>query len=98
MAERERLLAEYLSAAERLARLWVPQGDCEQGARWANAILAKDPLWEEAYALLMECYWKQGNRALAIRTFERCRKRLREALSIEPSPRTVQLFEAVSRA
>ncbi len=95
--ERERLLTEYLTAAERLARLWVTQGDYERGARWANAVLAKDPLWEEAYALLMECQWKQGNRALAVRTYDRCRKRLRESLGVEPSPRTTALFEAISR-
>ena len=65
--ERERLLADYLASAERLARLWVNRGDYEQGARWANAILTKDPLWEEAYTLLMECQWKQGNRTLAVR-------------------------------
>jgi len=95
--EREHALVEYLSAAERLARLWVHRGDYERGARWANAILAKDPLWEEAYVLLMECHWKQGNRALAARIFEQCSKRLREALRIEPSPRTQALFETIVR-
>ncbi len=96
--ERERLLTDYFSAAERLARLWVSLNDYERGARWANAILAKDPLWEEAYALLMECHWKQGHRALAVRTYERCRRRLRASLGVEPSPSTAALFEAISRA
>ncbi len=96
--EREHLLTGYLTAAERLARLWMDCGEYEQGARWANAILAKDPLWEEAYVLLMECQWKQGNRALAVRTFDRCRKRLHEALGVTPSPRTLALFEKIARS
>ncbi|MFQ5401469.1 MAG: BTAD domain-containing putative transcriptional regulator [Anaerolineae bacterium] len=95
--ERERLLAAYLSAAERVAKLLVGQDECERGMRWANAILAKDPLWEEGYALLMQCHWKLGNRALAVRVYDRCRRRLREELAIEPSPRTTALFEEISQ-
>lgn len=96
--EREQRLVEYLSAAERLASLLVGQGESERGLRWANAILAKDPLWEEAYVLLMQCHWQQGHRALAVRVYDRCRRRLREALGVEPSPRTTALFEEISRA
>lgn len=94
--EREQRLVEYLSAAERLASLLVGHGESERGLRWANAILAKDPLWEQAYALLMQCHWQQGHRALAVRVYERCR-RLRESLCIEPSPRTKALFEEIAR-
>lgn len=95
--ERERLQMEYLMAAERLARLLLGRDDCEGAMRWANAILAKDPLWEEAYAVLMESQWRQGHRGLAVRTFERCRKRLREALAVEPSPQLLELYQRIVR-
>ncbi len=95
--ERERLLTEYLMAAERLARLLLGRNDYEEAMRWANAILAKDPLWEEAYAVLMECQWRLGHRGLAVRTFERCRKRLQEALAVEPSPPLQKLYKTIVR-
>lgn len=95
--ERENLIATYLLAAERLAKLLIKQDKHEQGMRWANDILAKDPLWEEGYALLMQCHWQRGNRAMAVRMYDRCRRRLREALDIEPSPRTTALFQKISQ-
>jgi len=95
--ERERLLMEYLMAAERLARLLLGRDDYEGAMRWANAILAKDPLWEEAYAVLMECQWRLGHRGLAVRTFERCRKRLQETLAVEPSPRLQELYKTIAQ-
>ncbi len=96
MKEREQLTAVYLAAAEQLTRLLLKQGEYERGMRWANTILAKDPLWEEGYVLLMQCHWKQGNRALAVRVYDRCRRRLYEGLGIEPSPRTTALFTEIS--
>ncbi|HBY97082.1 MAG TPA: hypothetical protein DEP84_24575, partial [Chloroflexi bacterium] len=96
--ERQQRAVEYLSTAERLATLLAGQGEFERSLRWANTILAKDPLWEEAYVLLMQCHWQQGHRAFAVRAYDRCRRRLHEALGIEPSPRTMALFEEISRA
>jgi DNA-binding SARP family transcriptional activator len=46
---------------------------------------------------LMEAFWRQGNRALAVRTFNRCRKRLKEALGVAPSSRTMALLERISQ-
>jgi DNA-binding SARP family transcriptional activator len=89
------LLTSFLSASERLARLWVIQKDYERAAYWANEIISKDPLWEEAYIQLMYCYWKQGNRALAVRVYDRCKKRLSEALNLAPSPRAQDLLQDI---
>lgn len=95
--ERQRRRAEYLAAAERLSGLLLRHGDADRAARWAETMLQHDPLWEAAYALLMEAYWKQGNRALAIRAFNRCRRRLRDSLGVEPSAKTLALLEQISR-
>lgn len=97
LEERERLLAAYLVAAEQVAKLLIRREEYERGRHWANAILTKDQLWEEGYYLLMQCHWKLGNRALAVRVYDRCRRRLREALSIDPSPRTTALFEEIAQ-
>jgi DNA-binding SARP family transcriptional activator len=98
-AESERQLrrGEFLASAERLASLLLTQGELDRAARWAETILQHDPLWEQAYALLMEAYWRQGNRALAVRTFKRCQKRLHSALGVSPSERTLALLATISR-
>jgi LuxR family transcriptional regulator, maltose regulon positive regulatory protein len=93
--EREQRRMQYLVTVERLARFALERGEHERAIEWANTILRKDPTWEAAYALLMECHWQQGNRALAVRVYDRCRKRLSEMLGVEPSPDTTALFEKV---
>ncbi|MFN4218009.1 MAG: BTAD domain-containing putative transcriptional regulator [Candidatus Bipolaricaulia bacterium] len=97
-AERERLLTLYLTTAAHLAELLTQQGAYEEAGALCHQILAKDPCWEEAYYLLMLGHFRQGNRSLAIRTYERCVKRLREQLGVEPSPRTRELFQTILSA
>jgi len=96
--EREQRRMQYLVTAERLARLAMMQGEHERAIEWANILLRKDPTWEAAYALLMECHWQHGNRALAVRIYDRCRKRLAEILGVEPSPDTTALYEKIIRS
>lgn len=93
--ERDQRRMQYLSTSERLARFALDRGEYERVLEWANAILRKDPTWEAAYALLMEGHWQQGNRALAVRVYDRCRKRLSEHLGVDPSPNTTALFEKI---
>lgn len=93
--EREQRRIQYLSTAERLARFALEQGEYERVLEWANVIVRKDPTWEAAYALLMVGHWRQGNRALAVRVYDRCRKRLSELLGVEPSPKTAALFDKI---
>jgi LuxR family transcriptional regulator, maltose regulon positive regulatory protein len=95
--ERQQKRSEFLASAERLAGLLLKVGDGERAARWAETMLQHDPLWEAAYAILMESYWRQGNRALAVRAYNRCRKRLHESLGVAPSGRTAALMETISR-
>ena len=91
-SERHERRREFLESAERLAALLLRTGEHERAARWAETMLQHDPLWEAGYSLLMESHWRQGNRALAVRTFNRCRKRLKDALGVAPSRRTIELL------
>jgi DNA-binding SARP family transcriptional activator len=95
-AERQQKRSEFLTSAERLGNLLLKAGDGERASRWAETMLQHDPLWEAAYAILMEAYWRQGNRALAVRAYNRCRKRLQESLGVEPSRRTAALMQTIS--
>lgn len=93
--ERERLAVRFLEAATMLAELLLQQNQHLDAIRLCEAILSRDPCWEEAYRLLMHAYARQGNRRLALATFERCERNLREHLNIAPLPQTVELYESI---
>lgn len=93
--ERERLLALFLTTAERLAQAMVARADWERCLSLCRLILARDNCWEEAYRLSMLAYHKLGNRPAALRTYERCTTTLASELSLEPMPQTSLLYQQI---
>jgi DNA-binding SARP family transcriptional activator len=93
--ERERLVTRYLEGATTLADLFTRRNQLTEAIRLCEAILARDPCWEEAYVLLMRAYARQGNRRLALASYERCVRNLREHLDVAPLPQTTQVYEEV---
>ena len=87
-AQRERLLALCLRGSERLAVARLRQGQAEAAVRLCEAIVARDPCWEGAYRLMMEAQSALGNRAQALRAYQRCAEALRAELNVAPSPAT----------
>jgi len=57
-----------------------------------------DDCWEQAYYLMMVAYERLGNRAQALRVYQRCVERLEEALGIGPASVTVRLYESILQA
>jgi ATP/maltotriose-dependent transcriptional regulator MalT/DNA-binding SARP family transcriptional activator len=95
-AERERLLALYLHAADRLAHeLYARGDDASQDAAlgWCERILARDRCWEGAYCLTMRIHAQRGDRVQVRRVFEQCTRTLRDDLDLEPSAATVEVFQ-----
>jgi DNA-binding SARP family transcriptional activator len=87
-AERERLAARYedalaLYAAERLA-----VGDLETARSTAGRLVARDPLREEAHAVLLEVLGATGSRSQVFRHYQRLRDVLRRELNENPLPET----------
>jgi LuxR family maltose regulon positive regulatory protein len=97
-AERERLLTLFLSSASRLAELLLDQQDDQEAISLAEAVLARDRCWEEAYRVLMRAHDRRGNRPLAVRAYERCVAALRDELDLEPMPETQRLYLQVRNA
>ena len=95
--ERERLLALYLRAANRLAEGLIERGDFDEGLATCQAILARDSCWEQAYRLMMTAYARQGNRPQALRTYQRCVSALQDDLGLAPSAATVTLYERIAQ-
>ena len=65
--ERERLLALYLRAADKLAGVLIDRAQYDEGLEVCQKILARDVCWERAYRLMMTAYSKQGNRPQALK-------------------------------
>jgi DNA-binding SARP family transcriptional activator len=93
--ERERLLTLFLSTAERYSRLLAARAEWERCLAVCRLILARDNCWEEAYRLMMLALWKQGHRAAALRTYEKCVATLSEELGVEPVPQTAKLYHEI---
>lgn len=93
MGERERLVTMYLRGAHKFAEILLAENEIDECISVCDRILAKDPCWEEAYRLLMLCYFTRRNRAMVVRTYERCAAALRTEMGVEPARETLSLFE-----
>jgi DNA-binding SARP family transcriptional activator len=94
--ERERLLLLFLKGAERLAQINVSKENFDEAIYWCNQILARDRCWEEAYRLLMYCYYRKNNRAYAVKLYKKCCEQLKNELGVEPLETTKQMFEMIT--
>jgi DNA-binding SARP family transcriptional activator len=93
-AERERLQLLALGTMTVLAGLLTEQNPLES-IRLTQHVLTVDPVWEEAYRVQMQAYLVQGNRPLALRTYQQCVAMLERELGVEPLPETKQLHEQI---
>jgi SARP family transcriptional regulator, regulator of embCAB operon len=84
--ERERLLGEQLRALELLADVTLALGESESSVRFAKLCSDLEPFRESAYERQMRAEMQMGNRAEALRTYERLRKLLADELGADPSP------------
>ncbi len=60
--------------------------------QYASEVVGLEPFRETGYQRLMRAHATQGNRAEALRAYERCRKLLAEELGTDPSPETEALY------
>jgi DNA-binding SARP family transcriptional activator len=95
--ERERLADRYKEGALKLARLYFAQGDDTGAALWAQRLIERDRCAEEAYRIAMAAQYRQGDRPMALRTYDRCVVALDEELGVDPMPETQLLFDRITR-
>ncbi|WP_010283468.1 BTAD domain-containing putative transcriptional regulator [Bacillus timonensis] len=95
LSERERLQVLFLRGAERIAQAFVQTTNYDEAIYWCEQILAKDRTWEEAYRLLMFCYYQKNNRPQAIKWYKKCELALEDELGVEPMQPTKQMYDMV---
>lgn len=74
------------------------QGEYGAAVELGQRLLAIEPAHEAAHQLLMACYLALGDRAAAVRQYERCEQRLWEELGVKPAAATRQLLQQAKTA
>jgi DNA-binding beta-propeller fold protein YncE len=73
-------------------------GETGEAAKWAEELIVLERYRETGYRLLMEAHAAAGNRAEALRVYERCRRLLADELGAFPSPETELIYRALLQA
>jgi DNA-binding SARP family transcriptional activator len=94
--ERERFSQMFLEVLEKLLCLQEKEGDFPGAIRVAQHLLREDPLQEESYRHLMRLYAASGNRAAAVRVYQKCVAALERELAVEPDPETRRVYEQLT--
>ena len=93
--ERERLQLMYLGMLDKLTAYCEARGDHETGIDYASQILRYDRAHERTHQRLMRLRYLAGDRAAALRQYQRCATALCEELDVAPSRRTLDLLEEI---
>ncbi len=78
-----------------LADACLRSGNAASAAKWAEETIALEPYRETGYRFLMDAHTMAGNRAEALRVYERCRRLLAEELGAFPSPETESIYRGL---
>ena len=96
--KRRELVDVRVRALSVLADASLRSGEPRDAAKWAEETIALEPFLESGYRSLMEAHAAAGNRAEALRVYERCRRLLADELGAYPSPETESIYRALLAA
>jgi SARP family transcriptional regulator, regulator of embCAB operon len=86
LRERGRIHGEHMRALELLADITLALGETASSVHFARVCSNLEPFRESAYEREMRAEMQMGNRAEALRTYERLRTLLADELGSDPSP------------
>jgi len=95
LLERERLQSLYLAMLDKLMSYYEGQLDYETSVLYGMRIMCYDRGRERTHQRLMRLYYLLGDRAEALRQYERCAAALDEELGVQPSKSTVALYKQI---
>lgn len=95
ISQREKLKRRFLDVVWGLGQYWEANGQWKKAIACYHSGLEKDELAEDLYCRLMVCFGKLGQRAEAIRAYDRCKKLLSVYLGRAPSRQIKNVYEAM---
>jgi len=95
LLERERLQSMYLAMLDKLMNFTEAHYDYETGLLYGMRIMCYDRARERTHRRMMRIYYLLGDRAEALRQYERCAAALDEELGISPSKSTQALYKQI---
>ena len=93
-SDRERISDLYEDALTSTAEARLAAGDVQGAREAATLVLARDPLREEAHAVLIAAYGIVGSRSQVVRQYRRLSSILRTELAVPPLPETEAAYRA----
>jgi DNA-binding SARP family transcriptional activator/predicted ATPase len=96
-ATRDHLRDTLLDTLGRLAECHARLGQHHQAIALGEQVLARDPLREDAYRQVMVYHERLGQRAQALRAYERCQRAMHTTLGVDPAPSTQALSSQMLR-
>ncbi|MEN6622812.1 MAG: BTAD domain-containing putative transcriptional regulator, partial [Smithella sp.] len=91
ISSRERLRSKYFQVIAHMGSMLEKEGEWQAAADYYSKALIADPVTEEFYQSLMNCYIHLDRKAEAMITFQQCRKVLHAELGVGPSEKTNSL-------
>jgi DNA-binding SARP family transcriptional activator len=91
---RDRYRQQFAYVVGRLAVLFEQSGDCGAAIRYAERLVAEDPLCEAYNQLIIRLHIANHDRAAALRAYHQCMRGLRRELGVNPGPVTRDLYES----
>ena len=92
---RERLENTYLAMLDKLMAYCELHEEYDAGFAYGERLLLQDRASERTYCRLMRMHYFAGDRAGALREFQRCQAALKEELGVAPAKQTVELREQI---
>ncbi|HEY6286847.1 MAG TPA: BTAD domain-containing putative transcriptional regulator [Ktedonobacteraceae bacterium] len=95
LLERERLQSMYLAMLDKLMSFCEVHHEYETGLLYGTRIMCYDRARERTHRRMMRLYYLLGDRAEALRQYERCAAALEEELDISPSKSTIAIYRQI---
>jgi len=92
---RERFHNMYCAMLDKLMGYCEARGKYEAGMAHGELLLRQDQACERTYFRLIRLHYLAGDRAGALRQFQRCEAALQKELAVPPSHRTIELYNLV---
>jgi len=92
VAQRDRLRTLLVRSLDYQSDFYQWHGELDVALKLAQEAVSIEPFRETGHQRLMRLLRDQGNRAEALRAYERFRRLLRDELGVSPSPETEALY------